>query len=193
MSYFNRFMDNMRVKLPGALDGAIHLELFNTLDDICRTVDLYLTPVDLPLTVGVQSYIVVPPTGAVPITFYAIAHETFDVRLLRASPQDATVTFPGPVDAETAATPLVVKMTFAPDPVAAASQWLPEVFWRRAYDPILHGTLYRMMAQPAKPYSNPQIAVAHARASRHGKSRIKRDNTTGPLPGGVSWSFPRFA
>jgi hypothetical protein len=39
----NRIMDNLRVKLPGAVDGAIQLEIFNTIDDLCRNA-LYTSP-----------------------------------------------------------------------------------------------------------------------------------------------------
>lgn len=38
----DRIMDNLRVRVPGAVDDGINLEVFNTVDDLCRNA-LYIT------------------------------------------------------------------------------------------------------------------------------------------------------
>jgi hypothetical protein len=190
--YLTRLMNNLRVKLPGALDGAIQMEMFNVVDDMCRSVDFHLAVFATPLVVGVQSYYVQSPVGSLPISFYKLAHETYDMKRAFVSPDDASFTLLDPVTAEHAATPVAVKMTFAPDPAATPEQWVPDGFWGRGYTTILDGVLAAMMASPAKPYSNTQLALFHARKFKRGKSAIKIINTTGNAPDGQSWQFPRM-
>lgn len=193
MPYLDRLMDNARVKLPGALDGAIHLELFNAFDDICRSVGAYVATVNVALTAGVQTYPVTAPAGAVPVTFIRLAHETYPAGNSRVSPSLALVVLLDPVTAQHAATPLTVEMAWAPDPQDQPADWVPATLWPRVYNVLLDGVLAAMMAQSAKPYSNNQLALFHARKFRHGKSRLKRETATGMIPGGVAWRFPAFA
>jgi hypothetical protein len=190
--YFSRLMNNLRVRLPGALDGAIQMEMFNVIDDMCRTVDFIFTVSQTNLVVNTSTYYVTPPVGTVPISFYKLAHETYPMTRAFVSPDEGSFTLLDPVTAEHAATPVAIKMTFAPDPAAAPEQWVPEFFWGRGYAVILNGVLAAMMASPAKPYSNTQLALFHARKYRHGKSGIKIINTTGNAPEGHSWQFPRI-
>ena len=189
----NRLMDNARIKLPGALDGAIQLELFNVLDDMCRTVEFDMRSFDVQLSTAFQTYTIQAPSGAVPVTFYAAGHETYPSDRMRVDVGPATLVFLDPLTTQQAATPAVVTMTLAPDPDAAPTAWLTAALWAEGYSAILDGLLARMMAQAAKPYTSPQMALVHARAYRGGKSRIKRLRATRGDPSGASWAFPPFA
>jgi hypothetical protein len=67
------------------------------------------------------------------------------------------------------------------------------LLYQNWFETILDGCLYRLYAQPAKPYSNPQLAQYHARMFRAGCQRARavamQDYTDGP----GRWRFPMYA
>lgn len=77
-------------------------------------------------------------------------------------------------------------------PVSLDAEFDPQLFniW---FETILDGTLYRLYLQPAKPYSSPQLASAHAKQYRVGCQRARaiaqKQYTNGP----GRWSYPYFA
>ena len=55
-----RLMDNLRIKLPAALDGVIQLELFNALDEFCRDSQTWVEDVPFVTELDVFDYDVTP-------------------------------------------------------------------------------------------------------------------------------------
>src|SRR5262249_51152992 len=56
---------------------------------------------------------------------------------------------------------------------------------------ILDGLLGRLMAQPAKPYTNPGLAVIRTKNFMSTRSTAKTEVLHGNLNNGQTWRFPR--
>lgn len=68
---------------------------------------------------------------------------------------------------------------------------VPEIAVTDFYEPILCGVLYRLLGQPAKPYSNPALAGYYEKRFRAYIGQFAGRAKTG-FNGSASWSFPRF-
>lgn len=77
-------------------------------------------------------------------------------------------------------------------PVSFASEFDPLLFstW---FETILDGVLSRLYLQPAKPYSNAQLAMQHGRLYRAGCQRAHAIAQMGYTDGPGRWRFPLFA
>jgi hypothetical protein len=77
-------------------------------------------------------------------------------------------------------------------PVNFNTEFDPLLF-QQWFETILDGILYRLMVQPAKPYSNAQMAQFHAKMWKAGCNRARvvatKDYTNGP----GRWAFPYFS
>ena len=84
------------------------------------------------------------------------------------------------------------KVLLALRPVSFDIDYPPEL-WANWFEVILSGTLARLYAQPAKPFSSPQLAGVHMNRFEAGVKRARdvaqRGNTNGP----GRWCFPYFA
>lgn len=201
MTAFNRIHDNLRIKLPGATDLAIMLELFNTVENACRMGDIYMEQVQVPVVAGVYTYAVPSPPGvaAVPSAVFTLAHPTYPPGQTTYDPETRQITLIAPVTPEHVGLPITITAKFVPnaaysalDPASVAAV-LPAYLWERHYQMFIDGTLARMFAQVAKPYSNREMAVMHMRLFRAALSRAKSEQVKGHMPGGQAWLFPAFA
>lgn len=68
---------------------------------------------------------------------------------------------------------------------------LPRVALTHFYDAIFDGAAGRLMAQPAKPYSNPTLATYHMKRFRNAIGQYAAE-AKGGFAGAPSWTFPRF-
>lgn len=191
MTYLTRFRDNCRVNLPGALDGAIDVELFNVIDEMCRTVPFDLREFNADLVAGDLLVTVTPPANTTLLTVFTVSHVLVDG--IAYDPDEKRLIMPSAVTAEQAASPVIVEASVAPAPGATAAQLITDRLWERGYDCILSGVLGRMMAQPAKPYTNPVFAVNHIRRFRQKMSLLADETLRAQQPGATSWRFPSFA
>jgi hypothetical protein len=68
---------------------------------------------------------------------------------------------------------------------------VPKIAVTDFYDPIMNGALYRLLSQPAKPYSNPQLAAYFENKFRRqiaqAAGKAKKGFANAP-----SWRFPYF-
>jgi hypothetical protein len=70
---------------------------------------------------------------------------------------------------------------------------LPPELWSTWFETILDGTLGRLYAQPAKPYTSPQLAQYHMNAFNAGVKRARDTAQRGNTDGPGRWAFPYFA
>lgn len=77
-------------------------------------------------------------------------------------------------------------------PSSFDSEFDPLLF-QQWFETILDGTLYRLYLQPAKPYSNPQMAQYHGKMYRAGCQRARSVAQLNYTDGPGRWSFPFFA
>jgi hypothetical protein len=182
--------DTLRIRLPGALDGGITLELFNVIDEWCRRTNAYRVFVETTLVAGQKTY-VIAPAGLEPLIVYQTAHQTLDVD--GAAYDDGQIVLPTAPEADDVLSPLVTEISVAPlygdgDP----ADWLPVYLYQRFHQALIDGVLSRMHSQAAKPYSDVRRAEYHGRRLRnHMRTAIARvvgDSEVSPQ----RWAFPRY-
>lgn len=182
-------LDNLRLRLPGALDGTLLLELHNTANEMCQVGHVWRQLVEVPLMASVRLYTVTPPTGALPVAIHGASgsrlasNMTWDPSLNQVYLAEAP-------DAAEAVIPLYLDFAFTPD---EDFEDVPLEIRKRYHHNILDGALARMMSQIAKPYSNPATAAIHAQRFRSFLGHARRDSRTGGEPNAQNWSFPSFA
>lgn len=194
-----RLMDNCRVHLPGALDSAIQRELFSVLNDFFQDSNIWYE--DITFTANPTddtifsnpdafTYDLDPPSsGGTPVRLLGVWNS-------QGVPQSATMATPGTVvlqyapnvsDTYTARIALTVT-----DPVTKEGYPVfPAWILNKYNNDILDGVLARMMGQPAKPYSNPQMAMYHARKFRGAISTAKVEAQHQNVYRGQAWRFPQ--
>jgi hypothetical protein len=193
----DRFMNNVRVRLPGALDDAINLEMFNVLDEFCKTTNAWQELIPLSVHSGEREYEIEPEENRALI-----------VRLLATIQGDgsngvsyANATLPKP-DLIVFATPpsdsaiynALVSLTVI-DPVNSDDNLpeFPDWFLTLYFQEFLDGVLSKMMSQIAKPYFSQTGFIYHGRRFRNflSATRIAVDQRN--TYGATSWRYPFFA
>lgn len=192
MALHDRLMDNLRTSLPGAVDLAIQSELWNVIDEACRDGWIWRESFPVTLVADTASYSIVP-TGTDVVQVLSVAHDTLDV-------SDAVVEFGNlylttvPTAADVAL-PLIAVLVLTPalSTGADVEGLIPADMWTTFHQLWLSGTLARMMAQPAKPYSNVSLALFHGRRFKRDLALARQKIRTGSVPGAQLWRFPRWA
>lgn len=186
----DRLMENLRVRLPGSKDTVIKLELFNVIDEACRTAGMWIEPIPIALAVGQDLYDITP-AGTSVVEVIEVAHPTLDVTdITYDAGQIVLSTVPAADDVDSS--PLYVTAQLAPSNTETdITQWLPVDLWTTQHELLLDGTLGRMMSQIAKPYSNPVFATFHGRRFRNAMAMARNGTATGSVAYSRTWSFPR--
>ena len=192
MALSDRLMNDLQVHLPGATVNAIRLELWNMLDDFCREGLAWRETIDVPLTAGVSEY-AITPAGTDIVRVYSVDHATLD--LTGTNHEFGTLAFYNTPTASDALNSAYVVAALAPAITQGADveSLVPEDMWSKHHRTFLKGTLGLMMAQPAKPYSNPQLAAFHWKGYLSDRAVARRGADTREVAGAQLWRFPRFA
>jgi hypothetical protein len=194
MALTDRLMNNLRISLPGALDGVLKLEIWNMVNEWCREGRGWREVIEVPLVIGDDTYTGIEPTETEIVHVESISHPTLDVMgslfefgslILKTAPVAADV-----------ASPIHLVAFLAPsldaDP-ANMESLVPEDMWSEHHQAFLHGVLGRTMSQPAKPYTNPTLAVYHLRAFKGAMAQNRYKVRVGGAVGAQNWRFPRWA
>lgn len=193
MALQDRLFQQLRTSLPGATDTTITAELWEVWTDACRDAYVWRETIAVPLVEGDDTY-TVTVTGAEIVQAFSVSHASMDVSnvLFEFSTLRIVGVVPSTADA---LEPLYLVAALAPalDPGADVESWMPGDLWALLHQMLLAGVKSRMMAQPAKPYSNPQMAAFHGREYRSLKAVEKRRAEVGNRRGLQTWTFPPFA
>jgi hypothetical protein len=181
-------MENLRTQLPGCKDSQIRLELFNTVDEACRTVNLWTQTVAVPLIEDHPTYRLAAPAGDI-IEVVDVSHASMILTDTVFDPISLYLDLGRDPDEKDLHTPVFVMLRLAPLRTNDVASYLPGNLWAQHHQLLLDGVLGRMMAQPAKPYSSPKLAEYHLRRFRNALQEV-RVATTG---GGTAWRFPSAA
>lgn len=186
-----RLINNARSSLPGAVDALIQLEMFNVLDDFFQASNIWQNSIPVSVAVGQTSYDLSPTDSGVIISLLSLLNsDKIPVAATMQTPETLILNIIPSVATTVTA---LVSLTCV-DPVDSNGYpQLPDWLLRKYGVGILDGVLARMMAQPAKPYSNPQLAIFHMRQFRAAVSRARTDARHANLYDGQLWSFPGFA
>lgn len=189
----DRLMDMLRTQLPGAPENTILAELFSVLQRMCRWGWLWIETRNVVLTNGVTVY-TPAPAGTEIIQLLKVDHPTLGLR--GTTFLHGTLTLPyAPTAGDVAEGPVEATWVLAPAvnvSNAAVATWVPADIWSERFELIKHGVLGNMMAQPAKPYSNPVLAQFHLRSfeAQLATARVEVRNTGAFNV--QAWRFPRL-
>jgi hypothetical protein len=184
-----RLMNNARVHLPGAIDTNLQLELFNTLSEFFESSNIWQE--EVPFRVNTT-------TVAYPIEQEAVAtiNRLLSVTNSDGVPVAATMAIPGELilgalpnqlGAYTATISLTVNDPVQRDGYPEYPPWTLTKYGMG----ILDGLLARMMAQPAKPYTNAQMSIFHMRKFNGVVSQAKFEALHKNVNNGQAWRFPQ--
>ena len=192
-----RLIDNARVRLPGALDGTIQNELFYCMNEFFQNSNIWYEDIDFDVTTTTQTYIenpdaytylIVPTSGVI--------NRLMGIGNSQGVSQAATMATPGEIilayapntnDTYTARVFLTVTDPVTRDGYPEFPAWILNKYG----NDILEGVLSRMMGQVAKPYSNPQMAVAHGKNFKGAISQAKVEAQHKNVYRAQAWNFPQ--
>jgi hypothetical protein len=188
-----RIRDNLRINLPGALDGVLQLELFNTVDEFCRGSMAWTETLSIPLIAGQVTYLPTPANQVI-LTVYVGTHPTADLSgMIYDQEQFILTLITLPTAADVAAGNLLLDVALAPTADTPVDSLLPGRLWTRFHQSIFHGCMGRMMSQKAKPYSDPTLGTYHLRRFHNFMALARANSDAGAVPDGQAWSFPKWA
>lgn len=187
-----RLLNNARVHLPGAIDSMLQIELFNVFNDFFQGSNIWKEDITFP----------VKATDAVG-TVYSIENESVAsmVRLLGMKnssglPVYGTMAVPGEIILQTAPSQndtltATVALTVNDPTTKEGYPEFPAWTLNKYGTGILDGLVGRMMMQPAKPYTNAQLAAPRMRKFNGAISQAKYEALHANLNNGQTWRFPQ--
>lgn len=183
----NRLMDNLRVHLPGAIDDAIKLEVYNVLNDFFQDSNIWFEDVEFDVNTTDKIYTVTTNNGSI-------------VRLMgvidnRDMPVAAFMDTPGEVELRDKPSQIATyTVRFALTVNGVGKEGYPSFpMWvlNKYMNDIIDGVLGRMMAQTAKPYSNAQLSVLHARKFSSAIAFARQEANRQNIYRGQVWRYPQ--
>jgi len=193
----NRLMDNCRIRLPGALDNAIQIELFSVLNDFFQQTNIWREEISFDVTPTASSYIEDPDAYTYELTpdegtIFRLMYLRNSQGMQQAASMPTTGTLillhaPNSADTYTATVAKTVT-----DPLTREGYpQFPDWVLNKYNTEILDGVLGRMMSQVAKPYSSPTMAQYHTKKFRAGISRAYVETLHQNVYRAQSWRFPQ--
>lgn len=193
----NRLMDHARIRLPGALDAAIQMELFSVLNEFFQVSNIWYEDIQFAVQPTADSYLenpeaytydVVPDQGTITRLMGVVNSQGFAQRASMPILGSVVLSYsPNVADTYTARVALTVTDPVTRDGYPEFPDWVLNKYG----NDILDGVLGQMMSQIAKPYSSPNIAAVHLRKFKSGMSQAKVEASHQNVYRGQSWRFPQ--
>ena len=186
-------MDDLRANLPGATDIAIQNELLLVIRDACEDGYIWRETIQITLVASQVIYPVVI-AGAEIVQVFSVDHATLDVSDVSYEFGNVLINSAVPGASHTSS-PLYLVAALRPtlSPGSDVEMWVPQDMWSEHFQLFASGVKGRMMAQMAKPFSNPGMAQIYYRDYSSRKAVARRQVALGNQVGGQTWSFPIFA
>lgn len=187
---FDRLMETIRPHLPGALDIAIKQELFMACDDFLNTSDTWRETIDFQSVAGSREAEVMPFAGRI-LRLISVEQDNVPVRgVVMTDTMQGTILLP--FEASTVGDYKATLSLTVTDPTSRdAYPIIPYEIVQKYTSVLISGILSRMMAQPAKPYTNLTLAQFHLLKFKGGAARAKNELKTGNTQGSQAWTFPQ--
>lgn len=191
-------MNNARIHLPGALDTALQYEIFNVLNDFFQATNIWQETITFGVTAldpaPATIYTLVPTEPVVTINrlLGVVNDNGLPVNGAMATPGQLTLQLsPGDSGTWSATVALTIN-----DPVDATGDnagfpEFPGWVLNKYNTGILSGVVSRMMAQPAKPYSNPALSLINHKTYAKTVRTARGEVLHGNLNNGQNWRFPQ--
>jgi hypothetical protein len=193
MSYATqRFINNARTSLPGSLDNVIQLEFFNVMDEFFRTTGIWTEDVDFSVAYGDlagEIYYIEPESVSKIVRLIGVCNrDAIPVRAAMSIPGEVTLVLPpGQNDIYTARVSLTINDPTQHDNYPEFPEWILQ----RYFVGLTDGVMARMMMQPAKPYTNANLATLHAKLYRRMESYACTEALRLNVQNAQAWVFPQ--
>lgn len=187
---FDRLMKTIRPSLPGAVDPAIIQELFFVCQQFFKRSEVWQETFQVSLPPQENTVNLTPVAGRVE-RLMGVYVGSRSVRGV-AMPSPGIVVIPASGVQSDYAVTVVMTVTDPTDAAGGGAGFpiAPLELIDRYSEELMHGVLSRMFAQPAKPYTNLQMASYYETKFRSGISRARNDARTYFLAGAQAWSYP---
>jgi hypothetical protein len=205
MALHDRLFNEIRNTCTGITDASLQQALWETLDDACRDAWIWRETLDVTMIAGEDVYPVVVP-GAEVVHGLNISHPTMDTTsiLWDDTAEVLVLTELLPTANDVGSGPLLFTAVLAPslpsgtvpadpNPVPVnIDDWIPPHLWDLLHQTLACGMKERLMAMPAKPWGNAQLAAYWHRCYRSHKAVEKRRAYVGNQRNVQTWAFPTF-
>jgi len=193
----NRLIDHARIRLPGALDAAIQMELFSVMNEFFQSSNIWYEDIQFPVQPTNDSYLdnpeaytydVIPSQGSITRLFGVVDSKGFSIKAFMPTLGQVILNFsPNTADTYTARVLLTVT-----DPVTREGYpEFPDWILNKYGNDILEGVLGRMMSQIAKPYTSTAGAQFHLKNFKQAVAQAKVEASHQNVYRGQNWRFPQ--
>jgi hypothetical protein len=192
VAIITRIINNAQIHLPGSIAAGIQYELYNVLDELLRSTDIWNEDIPFEAQQGVVDYDIVPVNGRIVNLIGCWLADT--------SPELGTIpaTMPIPGWLQFTMPPneekdCLVRISLTVlDPVTKAGYpVVPTWILERYHGTISSGLIYKMASQPNKTYTNEAVSVLHGQKFRNEIGGAKVDYLHAHTRGAQRWSYPQ--
>lgn len=193
----NRLMDNARIRLPGALDAALQLELFSVLNEFFQTSNIWYQDIQFAVTPTTANYLddpdaytydIIPDQGSITRLIGVVDSNGYAQKAWMPTLGSLILAFsPNTAQTYTARVALTVTDPTTRDGYPQFPDWIMNKYG----NDILDGLLGRMMSQLAKPYSSATMAQFHLKNFKQAVNQAKVEASHQNVYRGQNWRFPQ--
>jgi hypothetical protein len=187
---FDRILSEARIRLPGAIDDVMKLELFGVLDEFFRRTMLWQETIRLGVITTKQTY------DLSSNEWIATINELIYVMNKDAIPVNASMPVAGelylysyPAEDQTYTVRVALALADALDDDGCPQ--VPQWIITKYHEAFKDGLMARMVLQPAKPYFNKDLSLYHGARFRSAMTAafadMKQQNTFDTQ----AWRFPQ--
>ncbi len=194
---FNRFFADALAHAPGTIKSGVQAEMFATLRDFFQFTNIWQEDVDVYVSQASAVYSLLVSSGKSINRLMNLWDTAGDVNrkpwvwpATMATP--GTLTLLQPVTSVTQLHWSATVALFALDPLDAdGNPIFPSWILDKHFDTLFAGVLFRLMKQPAKPYSNLGMAKFHYQTYAAGRGRARTEVERANTYSAQNWNFPR--
>ena len=183
-------MDQARVQVPGALDAALLLALTPVMKDFLSGSNVWQEKIQFnvaPTDTSLEYILVSSEAGQINRLLSVENAQKVPVRAVMPVPGTVQLSIdPGQAETYTA---LVSLTSVATNSYPEFPDWILAKY----FNELLHGLIGALYAQPAKPYTSPQLATVHMRKFRQGISLARVSANRQNTYSAQRWRFPSGA
>jgi hypothetical protein len=182
-------MDTLRIRIPGATDSALRVELWNVVNEFTRKTDVWTETFDLPIVAGQTNYEFAPDNAAnVNQLIQIVDNSNLAVKASMPTPGSLVLQLTPSSDATYTVT---ISLAISDITTRDDFPYLPEWIWDRYNELIINGVQGRMFLQIAKPYSNERLALLHTSRFADEMARARVEARREYTFSSQRWRFPQ--
>lgn len=187
---YARFINELRVELPGASDAGIYQAMFGVFHEFFETTNAWQEDINVAVIADDAIYQLTVAEGGEFKRIIGIVNENGSPVGAFKCDLTGLVTFKNAPIAAAVWVARVAKTVGTPVDRDGKPQ-VPEWTFAQFYQCLVAGVLGRLMMQPKKPYSNPNLARAHWGRFRNLMGDAKTAVAKGNTFDAQAWAFPR--